>query len=370
MSTRTAFISYRREDSGGWAGRLGDDLDGIAGPDHVFRDVKIPPGVDYERHIEQVLDACDVVLVVIGPRWATLADAAGQVRLHDPYDLLRREIERALARTDVEVIPVLVQRAQMPQASTLPEGLRALTRLQGFELSDGRWTRDVDELADTLFGARGTAGIPIERDGDGDGAGAGLMVAAGAGGVLLAGLFTGSLAPQRAIGEPELQRLIVYAAERGLIWALAGACALAAACVAVRSDRSGAIGWAVIGAGFGAAAGALGGIAFMLLTDAAQVHDNSLRHGLSTAVTGAVLGAAIARLMAGDRTVYACAGLVGGLLGGVLAIALGPPRPGEPEGAMFLLIEAIVLFGAVAAVRIAVAPQAAPPDRARAHAVG
>jgi len=368
MSTRTAFISYRREDSGGWAGRLGDDLDGIAGADHVFRDVKIPPGVDYERHIEQVLDSCDVVLVVIGPRWATLADAAGQVRLHDPYDLLRREIERALARTDVEVIPVLVQRAQMPQVSTLPEGLRALTRLQGFELSDGRWTRDVDELADTLFGARGTAGIPIERDGDG--AGAGLMVAAGAGGVLLAGLFTGSLAPQRAIGEPELQRLIVYAAERGLIWALAGACALAAACVAVRSDRSGAIGWAVIGAGFGAAAGALGGLAFMLLTDAAQVHDNSLRHGLSTAVTGAVLGAAIARLMAGERTVYACAGLVGGLLGGVLAIALGPPRPGEPEGAMFLLIEAIVLFGAVAAVRIAVAPQAAPPDRARAHAVG
>ena len=366
MSTRTAFISYRREDSGGWAGRLGDDLDGIAGADHVFRDVKIPPGVDYERHIEQVLDACDVVLVVIGPRWATLADAAGQVRLHDPYDLLRREIERALARTDVEVIPVLVQRAQMPQASTLPEGLRALTRLQGFELSDGRWTRDVDELADTLFGARRTAGVPIERDG----AGAGLMVAAGAGGVLLAGLFTGSLAPQRAINEPELQRLIVYAAERGLIWALAGACALAAACVAVHDDRFGAIGWAVIDAGFGAAAGALGGIAFMLLTDAAQVHDNSLRHGLSTAVTGAVLGVAIARLMAGDRTAYAFAGLVGGLLGGVLAIALGAPRPGEPEGAMFLLIEAIVLFGAVAAVRIAVAPQAAPPDRARAHAVG
>jgi hypothetical protein len=138
----------------------------------------------------------------------------------------------------------------------------------------------------------------------------------------------------------------------------------------VCADRRGAIGWAVIGAGFGAAAGVLGGVAFMLLTDAAGVHHNVLRHGVSTAVTGVVLGAAMARVLAGDPTAYRFAGLVGGLLGGSLAVIIDTPAAGTPEGAMFLLIEAIALFGALAAVRIAVAPPAAVHERARAHAVG
>lgn len=361
MSTSTVFISYRREDSGGWAGRLGDDLDGIAGADHVFRDVKIPPGVDYELHIERVLDACDVVLVVIGPHWATVADAAGQVRLQNPDDLLRKEIERGLSRPDVEVIPVLVQRAQMPEASTLPEGLRALTRRQAFELSDGRWVRDVDELAETLFGVRRPQ-PEIARSG-----GAAWTVAAAAAGVLLAGLITGQLAPQRATTEPEPQRLIVYAAERGVIWALAAALALAAASFAVRDDRVGAIGWAVIGAGFGAVAGALGGAALMLLKLAADL-DPPLLHGVSTAVTGIVLGAGVARVMAGDHTAYRFAGLVGGLVGGIVAVLADRPGDGTSEGVAFLLIEATVLFGALAAVTIAVAPQALSIARGRAAA--
>lgn len=41
------FISYRRDDSQGFAGRLADDLTEIFSPDLVFRDVEIPAGYDF-----------------------------------------------------------------------------------------------------------------------------------------------------------------------------------------------------------------------------------------------------------------------------------------------------------------------------------
>lgn len=369
MSSPCVFISYRQDDSAGWAGRLADDLADRIGGDRIFRDVKIPAGVDYEQHIERVLDGCDVVIAVIGPHWATAADATGALRLHLPGDLLRREIERALQRPDVEVIPVLVHRARMPDPATLPEGLRALTRRQAVELSDARWTRDVDELVAQAL-EKLDHDPPPPRPQPAGVAGASTMVAAGAAAVLLATLFTRSLAPHRATNVGEAKRFVFYAAERGLIWALVGAFVLAAASVALRGDRAGAPGWAVVGAGYGAVGGALGGALFMLLQDVALTgfHDKALIvHGASTALTGVVLGAAVATVVSGERAIFRLAGLVGGLLGAILALAVGiAPRPGRPEGASFLLLEAVVMIGALAAVAAPLAAsRAAPADVAR-----
>jgi len=75
------FISYRQEDSGGWAGRLEDDLADRFGTQRVFRDVKLPFGVDYQDHIERTLDSVRVVVVVIGPSWTTVKGADGTPRL-------------------------------------------------------------------------------------------------------------------------------------------------------------------------------------------------------------------------------------------------------------------------------------------------
>jgi hypothetical protein len=162
------------------------------------------------------------------------------------------------ASAAIEVIPVLVQRARMPDPSALPEGLRALTRHQAFELSDIRWTRDVDELVAQVFEELDHH-APPRRPQLGGGTGASAMVAAGGAGILLATLFTGPLAHHRAADAPEAQRFVFYAAERGLIWALAGAFVLAAAGIALRDDRAGALGWAIVGAGSGVIGGALGG---------------------------------------------------------------------------------------------------------------
>lgn len=159
MSSARIFISYRRADSAGWAGRLHDDLRQRFGFDRVFRDVAITPGVDFIDHIEGVMDGCEVLLAVIGPRWATVTGPSGRPRLHAPDDLVRLEIERALSRPDVHVIPVLVEGAGMPTADDLPEGLRALTRRNAMEITDQRWEYDVDRLCDCLRAVLGESTI-------------------------------------------------------------------------------------------------------------------------------------------------------------------------------------------------------------------
>lgn len=91
------FISYRREDSAGFAGRLADALEIGLGADRVFRDVDdIRPGQDFADAIETQLRQMDVVLVLIGPQWSDIA-RDGVRRLEDPSDFVRLEIRLGLA---------------------------------------------------------------------------------------------------------------------------------------------------------------------------------------------------------------------------------------------------------------------------------
>jgi hypothetical protein len=64
------FISYRREDAAGYAGRLRESLQRRLGSERVFRDVDgLRPGQDFVDAIEASLAACRVMLVVIGREW-------------------------------------------------------------------------------------------------------------------------------------------------------------------------------------------------------------------------------------------------------------------------------------------------------------
>ena len=109
------FISYRRDDSRHAAGRLVDRLAQIFPRDQLFMDIDaIEPGLDFEEVINEKLEACDVMLAVIGPNWATSRDESGALRLEDPDDFVRLEIAAALKR-DIRVIPVLVDGAKIPE---------------------------------------------------------------------------------------------------------------------------------------------------------------------------------------------------------------------------------------------------------------
>jgi TIR domain-containing protein len=84
------FISYRRDDSGPYAGRLRDTLTHHFGAEQVFRDIdSVDPGERFPRLIEQEVGSCDALLALIGPEWLAITDAAGRRRLDDPDDFVR-----------------------------------------------------------------------------------------------------------------------------------------------------------------------------------------------------------------------------------------------------------------------------------------
>ena len=122
------FVSYRRQETSHLAGRLYDRLADRFGEGQVFIDVDtIEPGVDFAEEIFRAVAACKVLLAIIGPTWLIAADERGRRRLDDPDDLVRLEIEAALAR-GVRVIPILVEGAVMPAREDLPESLAGLAR--------------------------------------------------------------------------------------------------------------------------------------------------------------------------------------------------------------------------------------------------
>ena len=144
------FISYRRSDASGYAGRLYDRLSSHFGADHVFIDVDhIEPGDDFARTIEERMRRADVVLALIGPRWLTASDDDGRVRLHLDDDYVRIEIATAI-RQDKTVIPLLVEGTAIPDVDALPEELRPLNKRHGFSCSDERFHADVDRLIEKI----------------------------------------------------------------------------------------------------------------------------------------------------------------------------------------------------------------------------
>jgi hypothetical protein len=144
------FISYRRDDSGGYAGRLFDVLAGRFGADQTFMDLDdIQGGDDFTAVIGEKVSQCSALLAVIGDRWLTLTGPDGTRRLDAPGDFVRLEIARALER-GVRVIPVLVSGALMPRPEDLPEALRRLSVHQAVEVRDAHFHADAGQLIELL----------------------------------------------------------------------------------------------------------------------------------------------------------------------------------------------------------------------------
>jgi len=132
--TDQIFISYRRDDAAYVTGHINDLLRKEFGDDAVFTDVdNIALGVDFRSVLDQTVSQCQVLLAVIGPDWLTVRDQDGQLRLQDPADFVRIEIESALQR-NIPVIPLLVAGATMPAAEELPESLRGLAFRNGTQI--------------------------------------------------------------------------------------------------------------------------------------------------------------------------------------------------------------------------------------------
>jgi len=169
MSSGQIFISYRRDDSAGYARALYDRLVQQFSTERVFMDVDaIEPGLAFDEAIKRALDQCEVLLVVIGRRWLD-KPTGREPRINDPKDFVRLEIAAALSR-NIRVIPVLLDGARMPGEEELPEPLHALARRNALEISNSRFASDTETLitavrkvlGESADAAKKTSGLSTE----------------------------------------------------------------------------------------------------------------------------------------------------------------------------------------------------------------
>ena len=162
MTNKKIFISYRRSDSAGHAGRLYDYLKNYFGDEWIFFDVNtIGIGTKFDQRIKSELESSDAVLVLIGTQWLDIKDANGNRRLDDPDDYVRLEVEIALSK-DIVVIPVLLQSAPMPSDNALPEKMYELSKRNAIKLNDDHWASDLKNFTLKLKKALGISRSPRE----------------------------------------------------------------------------------------------------------------------------------------------------------------------------------------------------------------
>ena len=150
MAGGSVFISYRRDDAAGEAGRLCDHLTRRFGSRAVFMDIDtIAPGTDFVVELDRALNTTAVVIVVIGRKWLTVTNPDGSRRIDDSTDFVRREIQTAFQR-GTRVIPLLVQGAAMPSVGDLPKELAPLATRQASAIQHEEFSDDAQRLADAI----------------------------------------------------------------------------------------------------------------------------------------------------------------------------------------------------------------------------
>ena len=149
-SRHSFFISYRRDDSAPYAGRLYDHLAARFGAECLFMDIDtIRPGDDFVQAISDRVASCDVLIALIGKQWLNITDADGRRRLDNPNDFVRIEISSALAR-NVRVIPALVDGARMPSSHDLPDDLAPLSRRNAIEITNTMFRQSMARLIQVI----------------------------------------------------------------------------------------------------------------------------------------------------------------------------------------------------------------------------
>jgi len=144
------FINYRREDTAPNASRIYEWLAERYGDEQVFMDVDtIEPGLDWMQAIDRAVGSADLVLALIGTDWLNEFERRG----FETDDPMRHELETALAREDIRVIPLLVNGAKMPPSTELPPSLASLARRHALEImrpGDERFRVDKQALLERV----------------------------------------------------------------------------------------------------------------------------------------------------------------------------------------------------------------------------
>jgi len=170
------FINYRQDDTRWPATQLRAELSTMIPSQSIFIDVdSLPVGLDFRDEISSWISQCDVFLSLIGRDWMLSADGSdGLPRLLDPNDLVRIEIETALA-LGIPVVPVFIDGAGVPDRNQLPETLAKLFDRNGTVLDIRTFQSDVRKLFDAMQSVAKRTIDQIRQNADGSTAAASQM---------------------------------------------------------------------------------------------------------------------------------------------------------------------------------------------------
>lgn len=378
-SESEVFISYRRVPDEGHAVWLRRDLTERFGKGFVHSDIDFNLGEDFVKEIRDAVGRCRVILVIVGPQWATLRkEGESTPRLENPMDFVRLEVKTALerekARQDLTVIPVLVGRAEMPAGTELPEEIQPFAYRHAHEIDRRHFDDDLETLAEKLTDATGVQQIPDRQPpppppphqirpamlliG---------VIAAGIAGAI--GRLIGQSIPTAEETEVAAQ-IAGNVLRRAEIWAVVGVTLGVWITLAQRHARQIASPLPLallLGLLLGAIGGALGGAIFAVPKYAPDPALGDAELELfaiaATAVQGGFIGAVIGALWTPEKRTAMGFG-VGAAAGALIQLLFNQTwdPSGTAESALLVGVESVVIVGAVLGI-LASAPRrvAAPP---------
>jgi hypothetical protein len=163
--------------------------------------------------------------------------------------------------------------------------------------------------------------------------------------------------PLSGRGEPKWGRLAAYAIERGVIWAIVGACVAAAVAAAFGRSRV-PLGQAFVGAGAGWLGGAAGGAGYMAMKQFGGVTEQDAQWLLlfvAIALPAVPLARVLARAAGARPGECALAALAGAGLAALVS---------EGDRTLMLTVHVVLVVGATVAVLAATPRVALRPPRA------
>jgi phosphatidylserine/phosphatidylglycerophosphate/cardiolipin synthase-like enzyme len=124
----------------------------VFGKRSIFRDIEdIPAGNDFRKVLSDAVNESNIMLVMIGPQWASITDNDSNKRLFNTNDFVRFEVESGLKKRDMTVIPVLLLNTNMPESEELPgELLELLYRNAAVVRDDPDFTTDIERLINQI----------------------------------------------------------------------------------------------------------------------------------------------------------------------------------------------------------------------------
>ena len=149
------FISYRRSDTNQVVRTLKGELVSVLGEGRVFYDKEDLKGGDlWKERLRETIRGCSVFLALIGEDWLKAKnEKSHRRRLDERDDPVRTEIEIALEAhrsSGLLIIPVLIDKAQMPDAVDLPDSIQNLPDHNGLPLrasgTSAEWNADLQGL--------------------------------------------------------------------------------------------------------------------------------------------------------------------------------------------------------------------------------